>query len=64
MEWNPKLVKFIVIMFVVLLEIYNILQVIRGDNIIIHIIGVVVVAGAYIVYKKYEKKKEEEDNNF
>lgn len=64
MEWNPKLVKFIVIMFVVLLEIYNVLQVIRGDNIIIHIIGVVVVAGAYIVYKKYEKKKEEEDNNF
>lgn len=64
MEWNPKLVKFIVIMFVVLLEIYNVLQVIRGENIIIHIIGVVVVAGAYIVYKKYEKKKEEEDNNF
>lgn len=64
MEWNPKLVKFIVIMFVVLLEIYNVLQVIRGENIIIYIIGVVVVAGAYIVYKKYEKKKEEEDNNF
>ncbi len=64
MYWNPKLIKFIVIMFVVLLEIYNVLQIIRGENIIIHSIGVVVVAAAYIVYKKYEKKKEEEDNNF
>ncbi len=64
MEWNPKLVKFIVIMFVVLLEIYNVLQVIRGDNVIIHILGVVVVAAAYVAYKKYEQKKEEDDNNF
>lgn len=64
MEWNPNLVRFIVIMFVVLLEIYNVVQVIRGRDIIIHGIGIVVVAGAYFVYKKYEKKKEEDDNHF
>ncbi len=64
MDMNPKLIKFIVIMFVVLLEIYNILQIIRAKNIVIHVIGVVVVAGAYLVYRKYEQKKEEDENNF
>ncbi len=64
MEWNPKLVRFIVIMFVVLLEIYNVLQIIRGEDIIVHILGVIIVGAGYVAYKKYEKKKEEDENSF
>lgn len=58
---NPKLIRLIVIMFVVLLEIYNILQVIRNNHVIIHIIGAVIIAGGYFVYNKFYKNKTNDD---
>ena len=58
MDMNPKLIRLIVIVFVGLLGLYNIIQIIRGENVIIHIIGTVILIGIYVAYKFYEKNND------
>lgn len=58
MDMNPKLIRLIVIIFVGLLVLYNIFQIIRGENVIIHIIGTVIIVGAYIGYNQFSKNKD------
>lgn len=60
MEVNPKIVKLVVTIFVVLLGIYNILNIIRGENVIINIIGLIVLGGAYYGYHLYTNREEED----
>ena len=58
MDVNPKVIKLIVIIFVGLLVIYNIAQIINGENIIIHTIGIIVMIGIYIGYNKFSQNKD------
>lgn len=58
MDMNPKLIRLIVIVFVGLLGLYNIIQIIRGENVVIHIIGTVILIGIYVAYKFYEKNND------